>query len=96
MTIDDILEAAEKAFPETMELSVTMEAKYLKMYEYVVARANLAPQLAAEVRRLREREKVLTEALERLARLGNGDFYGNSDGNMIARAALALGTKEPG
>ena len=32
--------------------------------------------------------KRLREALERLARLGNGDQYGNSDGNMIARAAL--------
>lgn len=31
----------------------------------------------------------LVEALEKLARLGNGDQYGNSDGNMIARSALA-------
>ena len=31
----------------------------------------------------------LVEALERLARLGNGDNYGNSIGNEIARAALA-------
>ena len=29
------------------------------------------------------------ESLEKLARLGNGDLYGNSDGNMIARATLA-------
>jgi|DEB0MinimDraft_6_1074348.scaffolds.fasta_scaffold06150_8 hypothetical protein len=29
------------------------------------------------------------EALEKLARLGNGDLYGNSDGNMIARTTLA-------
>ena len=33
---------------------------------------------------------ALYEALEKLARLGNGEHYGNSDGNMIARAALAL------
>ena len=26
--------------------------------------------------------------LEQLAKLGNGDYYGNSDGNMIARNAL--------
>ena len=31
----------------------------------------------------------LVEALEKLARLGNGDQYGNSDGNMIARKALS-------
>lgn len=30
----------------------------------------------------------LVEALERLARLGNGNNYGNSIGNEIARAAL--------
>lgn len=31
----------------------------------------------------------LVEALEKLARLGNGEHYGNSDGNMIARKALS-------
>ncbi len=31
----------------------------------------------------------LVEALEKLARLGNGEHYGNSDGNMIARMALS-------
>ena len=31
----------------------------------------------------------LVEALEKLARLGNGDKYGNSEGNFIAQAALA-------
>jgi len=31
----------------------------------------------------------LVEALEQLAKLGNGDQYGNSVGNEIARAALA-------
>ena len=36
-----------------------------------------------------ERIKELEAALEKLARLGNGDQYGNSDGNMIARAALS-------
>lgn len=32
--------------------------------------------------------EALVEALEKLARLGNGEQYGNSDGNMIAREAL--------
>ena len=31
----------------------------------------------------------LVDALEKLARLGNGEHYGNSDGNMIARTALS-------
>jgi hypothetical protein len=42
--------------------------------------------------RIKELEVELAkavEALERLARLGNGDRYGNSDGNMIARTTLA-------
>ena len=33
--------------------------------------------------------EALREALEKLSRLGNGDQYGNSIGNEIARAALA-------
>ena len=33
--------------------------------------------------------EVLVEALEKLARLGNGDRYGNSDGNIIAQEALS-------
>jgi hypothetical protein len=38
---------------------------------------------------LHEVNQELVEALEQLARLGSGDQYGNSEGNLIARAALA-------
>lgn len=41
----------------------------------------------------RERDEARA-ALEKLARLGNGERYGNSDGNLIAQAALAT-IKEP-
>jgi len=34
----------------------------------------------------------LREVLERLAKLGNGDRYGNSEGNDIARQALSTPT----
>ena len=34
----------------------------------------------------------LLATLEKLARLGNGEHYGNSDGNMIALAAIAKAT----
>ena len=44
---------------------------------------------ATELRRLHSLNQELLEALEKLARLGNGDHFGNSDGNMIARAAIA-------
>lgn len=43
---------------------------------------------AAELRRLHESNQELLAALEKLARLGNGDYYGNSEGNTIARAAI--------
>ncbi len=46
-------------------------------------------EAAAELRRLHSLNQELLEALEKLARLGNGDHFGNSDGNMIARAAIA-------
>ena len=46
---------------------------------------------AAELRRQHELNQELLAALENLARLGNGDHYGNSEGNMIARAAIAKG-----
>jgi hypothetical protein len=49
---------------------------------------------AAELRRLHEVNQELLAALEKLARLGNGEHYGNSDGNMIARAAIAKGEKQ--
>ena len=44
---------------------------------------------ALELRRLHEVNQMLLESLEKLARLGNGEHYGNSVGNMIARAAIA-------
>lgn len=36
----------------------------------------------------RDKIKRLREVLEKLAKLGNGDRYGNSIGNEIARKAL--------
>jgi len=51
------------------------------------------PKCADAADRIEELEAKLAKAvetLEKLARLGNGDRYGNSDGNMIARATLAI------
>jgi hypothetical protein len=39
-------------------------------------------------RQLAEQREELLEALERLARLGNGNEYGNSEGNLIAQEAI--------
>ena len=41
-----------------------------------------------KLRRLHEVNAELVEALEKLAKLGNGDRYGNSIGNEIAQEAL--------
>ena len=40
------------------------------------------------------REGRYRDALEKLACLGNGDYYGNSDGNIIAQKALTQGETE--
>lgn len=40
------------------------------------------------VDKLEAQVKLYREALEKLARLGNGDRYGNSTGNTIAQKAL--------
>ena len=39
--------------------------------------------------------KLALETLEKLARLGNGDTYGNSIGNVIAHAAIQQIEREP-
>lgn len=51
---------------------------------------------------LRAAAEMALEALEELAKLGNGEHYGNSDGNVVAqkaipalRQALAQGEQEP-
>lgn len=41
-----------------------------------------------EINKKDETIKELSDALEKLACLGNGDFCGNSEGNMVAREAL--------
>ena len=45
---------------------------------------------ADRIEELEAKLEKAVETLEKLARLGNGDRYGNSDGNMIARATLAI------
>jgi hypothetical protein len=51
--------------------------------------ADVAQQALDSRKELKAKLAKAVEALEKLARLGNGDRYGNSDGNMIARNTLA-------
>lgn len=55
------------------------------------ARDQTTTQYCAEVIERDKRIAELEAALEKLARLGAEPYYGNSDGNMIARAALKGG-----
>ena len=68
--------------PEALRLAKKLEEGY-------VAHETVLYPAAAELRRLHALNQELLAALEKLARLGNGDHFGNSDGNMIARAAIA-------
>jgi hypothetical protein len=56
--------------------------------DHFTERAAALRSLAAERDAQQARVAELEGALEKLARLGAEPYYGNSDGNMIARAAL--------
>jgi hypothetical protein len=70
-----------KTQPEALALADILDQSVLQAHA----------DAAAELRRLHEVNQELLAALEKLARLGNGERYGNSEGNMIARAAIAKG-----
>lgn len=81
------------------------EADLLTGPEFSVSCENVAHDVIAALARRdaamrnegrRQAANEIREVLERLAKLGNGDRYGNSEGNLIARAALSdLATLEP-
>ena len=54
----------------------------------------LIAEQAEQITMLKAKNERLREALEKLARLGNGDQYGNSIGNEIAQQAIKQ--TEPG
>lgn len=55
-------------------------------YDHDLRDANI--KLHAQNAKLQTDCAVMWSALERLAKLGNGDQYGNSEGNIISRDAL--------
>ncbi len=67
-------------------------ADALEELDVQFSHTGLCGEAADELRRLHAVNADLLETLEKLARLGNGEHYGNSDGNMIARAAIAKAT----
>jgi hypothetical protein len=62
------------------------ERDYLEKTALQAAQCHGREMLRADA--LQAKNARLREALERLARLGAEPYYGNSDGNMIARTAL--------
>jgi GTP1/Obg family GTP-binding protein len=80
------LEAANKQLNEQLDSIEEMGTESLNALPDCLMQ--LAPALV-ENDELKAKLAKAVEALESLARLGNGDRYGNSDGNMIARTTLA-------
>ena len=67
----------------------TKAQRLADILQYKIPSIECLEEAAAELCRLDALNAELVEALEKLARLGNGDSYGNSIGNDIAIAALA-------
>ena len=101
LTATTITNGLPHAMPETKTLRddggaeemtiTTEEAELLARISDIngpTRRGAIIRSLAAERDALKAENARMKEVLERLARLGNGPHYGNSDGNMIARAEL--------
>lgn len=69
-------------------------AEFSYRHEGLISEQKIQFDTAAKLRHLHLVNQELVEALERLAKLGNGDHYGNSVGNEIARAAIAKAKRE--
>lgn len=69
-----------------VERIAELEAEVERLREY---HEGYKEEVMDTIEELRRQQAVLVEALEKLARLGNGEHYGNSEGNCIAIAALA-------
>ena len=67
---------------EIGEFTVTMQRKL------GIAPCEKNKELQAEKEELEAKVEIMTEALERLAKLGNEPLYGTSEGNTIAKIAL--------
>jgi hypothetical protein len=70
------------------ELSNTIAQNLLEIEEWK-GQCEHTQTLAAEMVLLRAKLTTARAALDKLARLGNGAYFGNSDGNVIAQKALA-------
>lgn len=56
--------------------------------QFIAFARTALPAALDEIERLQKENAIMSEALEKLSRLGAGDRLGNSDGNCIAQRAL--------
>ena len=87
--LEDILSLRTNLPGEATYLIHKLEAKLAAKEKLVLALAGDKIDLVSELSGVKGELAKAVGALEKLARLGNGDHYGNSDGNMIAIRALA-------
>jgi len=81
--------AAPVISPDVATRIAELEAEVARLKQVEIALTPLHHSTDADVAKLQEKLKVAREALNELARLGNGCNYGNSLGNTIAIKALA-------
>lgn len=78
-TADDLKQFAEAYATKVME---EKEREIAELKKDLILVDTLYRQSCSSINDLRE-------ALEKLAKLGNGELYGNSEGNLIAQQALS-------
>jgi hypothetical protein len=82
---DDSMPIARAALVAALDAADReVEGLQREVQQQALARENVSKMRKT----LMDENKKLREALEKLARLGNGEQYGNSIGNEIARAVL--------
>lgn len=82
------LEFGHKFTPKQMVLKDLTIKQLCDICERLIGENTQLLRRTAELEEKLAAAEKMREALEQLARLGNGDEYGNSDGNIIAQQAL--------
>jgi hypothetical protein len=94
MSDDEIIRMANEAgwgYEDVTRATAELRERIRVLENDAAGEAVVFDTIVAQRDEARAEAERLRAALEKLARLGNGQDYGNSKGNMIAQAAL----KEP-
>ena len=85
--IQDLIDKSKEMKQDLKRIGSVLDA--VKSQECQGHYSTMIQQIIDRNKELERQQAVLVDALERLAMLGNGARYGNSEGNEIAIAALA-------